>query len=298
MSASYLKSFQSYLLLERSLSANTVAAYIHDVRMLVDFASLKNLSFQELKLRDLQDFLERFAETELSINTQARVLSGVRAFFRFLLLERIITEDPTVLLEAPKQTRPLPEVLSVEEVDALLSAIDHSRPYGQRDRAIIEALYSCGLRVSELVSLELSGVYMDLGLLRVIGKGDKERIVPIGDAALKHIRLYLDTVRCHQQPAAGCTDIVFLNHRGGKLSRVAVFQLVKKLTSLAGIRKSVHPHTLRHSFATHLVSNGADLRAVQEMMGHKSITTTEIYTHLDKAYLRSVLAQCHPRYHG
>lgn len=298
MSASYLKSFQSYLLLERSLSINTVAAYLHDVQLLFDFLAQEQLALKDVQLQNLQRFLEGFAESELSVNTQARVLSGIKSFFRFLLLERMIADDPTILLEAPKQTRPLPEVLSLEEIDLMMAAIDHSKPEGQRDRAIIETMYSCGLRVSELTGLELSGVYWEMGLLRVLGKGDKERIVPIGDSALKHIKLYRDTVRCHKTPANGCSDIVFLNHRGGKLSRVAVFQLVKKLAVLAGIRKSVHPHTLRHSFATHLVTNGADLRAVQEMLGHKSITTTEIYTHLDKAYLRSVLEQCHPRYHG
>jgi integrase/recombinase XerD len=298
VSASFLKSFQSYLSLERSLSENTVAAYLHDVALFFDFLSATALPLKEVRLSHLQSFLAQFAEGELSVNTQARVLSGIKSFFRFLLLERIISEDPTMLLEAPKQRRVLPDVLSLEEIDALLAAIDHSKPEGQRDRAIIETMYSCGLRVSELTGLTLSGVYADLGLVRVSGKGDKERIVPLGSVALKHIQLYLETVRCHKIPAAGCSDIVFLNHRGGRLSRIAIFQLVKKLTSLAGIHKNVHPHTLRHSFATHLVTNGADLRAVQEMLGHKSITTTEIYTHLDRAYLRSVLEQCHPRYHG
>lgn len=298
MSSSYLRSFQSYLLLERSLSENTVSAYIRDVSLLFDFLNAENCSLRAVHLPDLQRFLERFSETELSVNTQARVLSGIKAFFRFLLLEGVLAEDPTILLEAPKQTRMLPEVLSPEEIDALLAAIDHSKAQGQRDRAIIETLYSCGLRVSELTSLRLSAVYAELGVVRVVGKGDKERIVPIGASALKHISLYCETVRCHHQPPPEHSDIVFLNHRGRQLSRVAIFHLVKKLAALAGIRKEVHPHTLRHSFATHLVTNGADLRAVQEMLGHKSITTTEIYTHLDKAYLRSVLEQCHPRYHG
>ena len=280
------------------MSENTVAAYLHDVSLLFDFLAEAAIPLKEVRLKHLQSFIVQFSESEISVNTQARVLSGIKSFFRFLLLEQIIAEDPTMLLEAPKQTRPLPDVLSLEEIDDLLAAIDHSQPEGQRDRAIIETMYSCGLRVSELTGLTLSGLYLDQELIRVIGKGDKERFVPIGAVARKHVQLYLDTLRCHKVPASGCSDIVFLNHRGGRLSRIAIFQLVKKLAAQAGIRKNVHPHTLRHSFATHLVTNGADLRAVQEMLGHKSITTTEIYTHLDKAYLRTVLEQCHPRYHG
>lgn len=298
MSEAYLKSFQSYLSLERSMSPHTVEAYLHDVRFLFAYLNKRELSFRQVQLTDLQEFLVSFAATGLSANSQARVLSGVKSFFRFLLLEREIDDDPTQLLESPKLTRPLPVVLSVEEIDSMIACIDHSKPEGQRNRAIIEVMYSCGLRVSELTGLQLSGLFLDIDLIRVRGKGDKERLIPIGTSAIRQIELYRDAVRCHVPVQPSCSDVLFLNRRGGSLSRVSVFNIIKDLALKAGIRKNIHPHTLRHSFATHLVTNGADLRAVQEMLGHKSITTTEIYTHLDKAYLRTVLEQFHPRYHG
>jgi integrase/recombinase XerD len=213
------------------------------------------------------------------------------------MLEDVITTDPTELLQAPKLQRKLPDFLSIAEVDQLLAAIDHSTPDGQRNRAMLETLYSCGLRVSELIQLKISMLYLDLGYIRVVGKGNKERLVPIGNEAIKQIRLYKDHVRTLGKIAIGAEDILFLNIRGGALSRVMVFLIIKKLTALAGIKKNIHPHVLRHSFATHLVEAGADLRAVQEMLGHKSITTTEIYTHLDRTYLRTTLEKYHPHFH-
>ena len=233
---------------------------------------------------------------ELSVATQARVLSGIKSFFGYLVLEEVIRKDPTELLEAPKLKRTLPSVLSVKEIGLLLGAIDHSTPEGQRNRAMLEVMYSCGLRVSELITLKLSGLYLDIGFVKVIGKGNKERLVPIGHEASKHVMLYKEHVRVHVPVKQGQEDFVFLNRRGSSLSRVMVFLFLKDLAKKAGIATNIHPHTLRHSFATHLVEGGADLRAVQEMMGHRSITTTEIYTHLDRAYLRSTLEKYHPRY--
>jgi len=233
---------------------------------------------------------------ELSAGTQARVISGVKSFYRYLLLEEVVKNDPTELLEAPKLKRALPEFLSVDEVELLFNTIDHSTPEGQRNRAMLETMYSCGLRVSELINLQLSNLYLDVGFIRVIGKGNKERLVPIGETAIKQIKLYKDHVRSFVNIKQGNEDIVFLNRRGSALSRVMVFLVLKDLTAKSGIKKNIHPHTLRHSFATHLVEAGADLRAVQEMMGHKSITTTEIYTHLDRTYLRQTLEKFHPRF--
>jgi integrase/recombinase XerD len=223
-------------------------------------------------------------------------MSGVKSFYRYLLLEEVVKTDPTELLEAPKLKRALPEFLSIDEVELLFNTIDHSTPEGQRNRAMLETMYSCGLRVSELINLQLSNLYLDVGFIRVIGKGNKERLVPIGETAVKQIKLYKDHVRSFVNIKQGNEDIVFLNRRGSALSRVMVFLVLKDLTAKSGIKKNIHPHTLRHSFATHLVEAGADLRAVQEMMGHKSITTTEIYTHLDRTYLRQTLEKFHPRF--
>lgn len=285
--------------LERSLSENTVEAYLHDVAMLEDFIrSEKNgVGISNIDLQHLQAFVAHVNELELSAGTQARVLSGIKSFFHYLLLEEIIKRDPTELLEAPKLKRALPSVLSVEEINQLFEAIDHSTPEGQRNRAMLETMYSCGLRVSELISLAISNLHLEVGFLRIVGKGNKERLVPIGSTAVTQIKLYKDHVRSHlPKIKAGQEDILFLNRRGSGLSRVMVFMILKDLTEKCGFKKSVHPHTLRHSFATHLVEAGADLRAVQEMMGHKSITTTEIYTHLDRAYLRKTLEKYHPRF--
>ena len=223
------------------------------------------------------------------------MLSGIKAFFKYLLLENEITEDPTELLESPRLPRKLPDVLSYEEIETMLSAIDHSSPEGTRNRAIIEVLYSSGLRVSELTGLQLTHCYFDIGFLRILGKGDKVRLVPIGKEAIKYTQIYLEHVRNEIVPAKDAEDIVFLNRRGGQLSRVMIFLMIKDIVEKAGIHKNVSPHTFRHSFATHLIEGGASLRAVQEMLGHESITTTEIYTHLDRDYLRQVITEFHPR---
>lgn len=299
MWASYLKGFKAYLQLERSMSDNTVEAYLHDVAMLRDHiqAEYTGVSVERITLEHLQSLLATINALELSAATQARVLSGVKSFFRYLLLEEVIKKDPTELLDAPKLRRPLPHVLSLPEIDRLFAAIDHSLPEGVRNHAMLETMYSCGLRVSELIGLRISNLYLDVGFVKVLGKGNKERLVPIGDAAVKHINLYRDHVRNHLPVIKkNSEDILFLNRRGGGLSRVMVFMILKDLALKIGLEQQVHPHTLRHSFATHLVEGGADLRAVQEMLGHKSITTTEIYTHLDRTYLRQTLEKYHPRF--
>lgn len=295
----YMKGFKAYLQLERSMSDNTVMAYLHDVELLGEyiFNERGNASIQSIELTHLQSFLGYINELELAANTQARVVSGIKAFFRYLMLEDAVSKDPTILLEAPKLRRALPVHLAVDEIDTLFAAIDHSTPEGQRNRAMLETMYSCGLRVSELTGLLLSNIYLDVGFVRVVGKGNKERLVPIGGEAAKQIKLYKEHVRVHLKTIKkGSEDVLFLNRRGGQLSRVMVFMILKDLVAKAGIKKNIHPHTLRHSFATHLVEAGADLRAVQEMLGHKSITTTEIYTHLDRSYLRDTLEKYHPRY--
>lgn len=295
----YLKGFKAYLQLERSMSDNTVQAYIRDMEMLQRHieAEFEGLSPEKVQLQHLQSLLQTIAEIGLSVATQARVLSGIKSFYSYLLLEEAILTDPTEMLEAPKLKRTLPHVLSIEEIEQLISIIDHSKPDGLRNRAMIEVMYSCGLRVSELTSLRLTGLYLDVGYIKVIGKGNKERLVPIGATAIKHIRIYIEHVRTKMSNIKkGQDDFVFLSKLGSSLSRVMIFLILKDLTKKAGISKNIHPHTLRHSFATHLVESGADLRAVQEMMGHKSITTTEIYTHLDRTFLRDTLEKYHPRY--
>ena len=297
----YLKGFKAYLQLERSMSDNTVAAYLHDVEMLGEymFNQYSSTGIATIELQHLQSFLTHINELELTANTQARVISGIKSFFRYLLLEEAIKDDPTLLLEAPKLRRALPTHLALEEIEQLFAAIDHSKSEGVRNRAMLETMYSCGLRVSELTGLLMSNMYLDVGFVRVVGKGNKERLVPIGGEAVKHIKLYKDNVRVHLPVIKkGSEDVLFLNRRGGQLSRVMVFMILKDLVAKSGIRKNIHPHTLRHSFATHLVEAGADLRAVQEMLGHKSITTTEIYTHLDRSYLRQTLEKYHPRFGG
>lgn len=280
------------------MSVNTITAYLHDVDLLLQFLQKQSINIVAVSLKDLQQFVQFVAEMDLSANSQARVLSGVKSFYKFLLLEQVISENPTELLEAPKLTRPLPTVLSIAEIDQMMAAIDHSKPEGQRNRAMLETMYSCGLRVSELVSLSISGLFLDIDFIRVTGKGNKERLVPIGAVAVQQIKLYREHIRNHVEVKEKFTDVLFLNRRGAPLSRVMIFMIIKDLAAKAGIKKNIHPHTFRHSFATHLVEAGADLRAVQEMMGHKSITTTEIYTHLDKGYLRNTLEQFHPRYNG
>jgi integrase/recombinase XerD len=292
----YKKGFKAYLQLERSLSDNSVDAYLGDVDKLTQYL-LYVQSPQapaQVSTDDLRKFLEWIASLHMTPTSQGRILSGLRSFYKYCLLENIVRTDPTELLEGPKLKRALPDVLSFEEIELMLQKIDHSTPEGARNRAIVETLYSCGLRVSELVGLKLSCLYPDVGFVRVIGKGDKERLVPIGRDALKYIKIYRENVRVHQPIKSGQEDIVFLNRRGSALSRVMIFYIIKDLAAQAEIKKTISPHTFRHSFATHLVEGGADLRAVQEMLGHESITTTEIYTHLDREYLRKTLEQHHP----
>ncbi|GAA4332827.1 site-specific tyrosine recombinase XerD [Flaviaesturariibacter amylovorans] len=296
----YKKGFKAYLQLEKSLSANSVAAYLHDLEKLTAFLELNGIAKApaELALPDLQAFVKWVAELGATQSTQARVISGIRAFYRYCLLEDISRTDPTTLLEAPKLRRHLPDVLTLEEINELLAHIDHSKPEGVRNRALLETMYSCGLRVSEVVNLRLSHLYPEVGFVRVVGKGNKERLVPIGGEALKHIGFYKSAMRAHLAIQKGEEDILFLNRRGRRLTRVMIFLLIKELVQKAGIRKTVSPHTFRHSFATHLVEAGADLRAVQEMLGHESITTTEIYTHLDREFLRRTLQEFHPAFRG
>lgn len=295
MKKSPVERFRQYLILEKSLSAKTAEAYLHDVGLLDEFLGEKKL--ENVEVVDLQDFAKYLQkDQEVKATSQARILSGVRAFYRFLVLEGTLETNPAQLIDTPKLARKLPTVLSVPEVEAIINAVDLSLPEGHRNRAMIEVLYSCGLRVSELVTLQLSCLFFDEGYIRVIGKGNKERIVPIGSTAQKAIRLYVEGYRMSLKIKKGDADIVFLNRRGGRLSRVMVFHIVKELAEKAGITKEISPHTFRHSFATHLVEGGADLRAVQEMLGHESITTTEIYTHLDREYVQSTIALHHPRY--
>ena len=292
----YKKSFKAYLQLEKGLSKTTLEAYLDDVNKLtqfVDFHQL-NLSPQEFTLKYLREFIGWLHELGLSAFSQARIISGIKAFFEFLLNEEIIKASPAELLEAPRLARNLPDVLSGQEIDKILDFIDLSIPFGHRNRAIVETLYSCGLRVSELVNLKLTDIYPQEKFIRVTGKGDKERLVPIGKIALKQIANYTKE-RAQSKIDTGSKNILFLNNRGKAISRVMVFLIVKKLVKEAGIKKSISPHTFRHSFATVLIENGADLRAVQAMLGHASITTTEIYTHLDRKYLHQIVNKYHPR---
>jgi integrase/recombinase XerD len=295
---SYKKGYKAYLQLEKSLSNNSVEAYLHDIEKLTDFLQLTNdlKAPSQIKLKDLEAFVKWVAELGMTAGSQARIISGLRSFYKYCLLENIITTDPTALLESPKLKRKLPDVLSFEEIEQMISEIDLSKPEGGRNKAILETLYSCGLRVTEIVNLRISCLYLDVGFIRVIGKGDKERLVPIGSDAIKYINIYRNDIRVHINVSPGNEDVLFLNRRGSKLTRVMIFLIIKDLAQKAGITKNISPHTFRHSFATHLVEGGADLRAVQEMLGHESITTTEIYTHLDREFLRSTLQQFHPAF--
>ncbi len=294
----YKKGFRSYLQLEKSLADHTVEAYLHDLEKLTQYLQERStlLNPAGLVLTDLQGFVHWIAELGMTPASQARIISGIKSFYRYCLLEKISDTDPSTLLEAPKLKRALPDVLSFDEIEQIIAQIDLSKPEGGRNKAILETLYSCGLRVSELVNLRISQLYLDVGFIRVVGKGDKERLVPIGQSAAKYINLYRQTQRQHQQVASGHEDILFLNRHGRKLSRVMIFLIIRELVQMAGIKKNVSPHTFRHSFATHLVEGGADLRAVQEMLGHESITTTEIYTHLDREFLRKTLENYHPAF--
>jgi integrase/recombinase XerD len=294
----YLKGFKAYLQLERSLSANSIEAYIRDVEKLVQYLQSVGtpLPPDQVTLSELQACVQWIANLGMSATSQARIISGIKAFYRYLMLEDIIRQDPTLLIEAPKTRRQLPDVLSFDEIEQIIAQVKAGTPEGQRNRAILETMYSCGLRVSEVVSLKISQLHFDAGFIRVVGKGDKERLVPIGPDAIKYINIYKDEVRVHVPVKKGQEDILFLNRRGSALTRVMIFLVIKDLTAAAGIEKQVSPHTFRHSFATHLVEGGADLRAVQEMLGHESITTTEIYTHLDREFLRDTLQRFHPRF--
>ncbi len=292
-----IKGFKAYLLLERSLSEHTVEAYLNDLKKLQDFLQLQHqpLLPADLRLSDLQNFLMWLHQLGLSARSQARLISCLKTFYKYLLLENLVSEDPTALLDAPKLSRKIPEVLSYQEIQQMLDAIDLSADHGVRNRAMLETLYACGLRVSELTELRISNLFLDVGFIKVVGKGNKERIIPIGDSAVKHIRLYKEGIRRPQRNIhPDHENILFLNRRGKKLSRVMVFNVVKELAAAAGIQKNVSPHTFRHSFATHLIEGGADLKAVQDMLGHESILTTEIYTHLDTQFLRETILQFHP----
>ncbi|KXK37765.1 MAG: site-specific tyrosine recombinase XerD [Saprospiraceae bacterium] len=294
---SSIKGFKAYLLLEKSLSANSIEAYVRDVGKLLEFVLISKIDLtpDQLTADHLISFVYYINDLGLEPKSQARIISGIRAFYRFLIMEDIIDKDPSELLESPKLKRTLPDVLSYEEIDLILASIDMSLPHSQRNRAMLESLYACGLRVSELITLKISNYYPDEGFIKVIGKNNKERLIPIGSSAIKHINLYLQTER-KQLPTINkeAEDILFLNRRGKPLTRVMVFLLIKEYTAKAGINKTVSPHTFRHSFATHLVEAGADLRAVQEMLGHESILTTEIYTHVDRKYLRDMMIKYHP----
>ena len=293
---SYKKGFRAYLQLEKSLSRNSIEAYQRDLDKLTQYIQLTGQLQKppDITLPYLQDFIRWVAELGMSDSSQSRMISGLRSFYAYCLTEKIVATDPTELLEAPKLRRSLPDVLSFEEIESMIAQIDLSKPEGGRNRAILETLYSCGLRVSELVNLRRSHLYLDIGFIRVVGKGDKERLIPIGQEAIRYIQTYLQDLRVHLPVIPGFEDILFLNRRGRKLTRVMIFYIIRDLAKLADIKKQISPHTLRHSFATHLVEGGADLRAVQEMLGHESITTTEIYTHLDRDYLRDTLQRFHP----
>lgn len=297
ISQTHLSTFKAYLKLERSLSANSIAAYLNDLHKLAQyFDSIgKPFDIKTINHSELTHFITWINELGMLPTTQARVISGLKSFFGFLLLEQLIHVDPTALLETPRLSRKLPDTLNIEEINLLIDTVDASRADGMRNKAILELLYGCGLRVSELVNLRISNIFADSEFIKVTGKGNKERIVPIGQVALKYIRIYLEESRVHIPIKKGFEDYIFLNARGTGLSRISVFTMIKGLAQKAGIKKSISPHTFRHSFATHLIEGGADLRAVQEMLGHVSITTTEIYTHLDRDYLRGVITEFHPR---
>jgi integrase/recombinase XerD len=293
-----LKQFRAYLMLERSLSPNTLEAYQRDVEKLARYLELIQSPLHPLDIKgpDLERFIFWLNDLGLEAGSQARMISGIRAFYKFLLVEDLLDDDPTEFLEGPRLHRKMPEVLSVRDIEALLAAIDLSEPQGARNRAIIETLYACGLRVSELVNLRLNNLFLEAGFVKVIGKNDKERLVPIGEAAARYIRTYVEQVRYFQENIQkNHESFVFLNRRGQQLTRVMVFYIIKELAAKAAIKKNISPHTFRHSFATHLVEGGADLKAVQDMLGHESITTTEIYTHLDTEYLKETIYLYHPR---
>ncbi|MBT4345157.1 MAG: site-specific tyrosine recombinase XerD [Flavobacteriales bacterium] len=292
---SSIKAFKSYLKIERSLSDNSIVAYTRDIKKFADYAINLELSESKIERNDISNFLVLLKKSNISARSQARIISGIKAFYKYLILEDYIKYNPTDLVESPKIGFRLPDTLSLNEIDKLISAIDLSQQHGERNRSILETLYSCGLRVSELINLQLSNINFNENYIKVTGKGNKQRLSPISGKALKYLSIYINEVRIHLDIKKGNSDFVFLNNRGTKLSRVMIFLIIKKLAEKIGLNKKISPHTFRHSFATHLIEGGADLRAVQEMLGHSSITTTEIYTHLDNDYLRSNIIQFHPR---
>ncbi len=295
---SEIEGFRGYLKVEKGLSDNSIHAYVTDLTKLVHFLKDKgygNLGPEGVTLNHLKEMMEWVTQKGISPRTQARIISGIKSFYKFLLIEEKIDRDPTALLESPKIGRKLPEILSVDEIDSIINAIDTKKPEGQRNKAILETLYSCGLRVSELIELKISNLFFESGFIKIEGKGNKERLVPISTKAIKEINLYLSEYRRNLNIHVDSEDILFLNRRGKKLSRVMIFTIIKNLVAKLGLTKNVSPHTFRHSFATHLIDGGANLRAVQEMLGHESIITTEIYTHLDKEYLKNTMIQFHPR---
>lgn len=289
------KEFEQFLKFERGLSANSIDAYLNDVSKFQIYCEDNQLVLNTIARKNIQEFLVWLQQFNISPFTQSRLISGLKTFFSFLMIEHEFSNNPTDLIQAPRLARKLPSVLSIQEVDQMISAIDLSSSEGQRNKTIIEILYGCGLRVSELTTLKLSNLFLDVEFIKVEGKGNKERLIPIGQHAIKYLRIYLETIRPHIKIKPGNEDIVFLNRRGAALSRVMVFLIIKELALKIGLQKNISPHTFRHSFASHLVEGGADLRAVQDMLGHESITTTEIYTHIDKEYLHSVITQYHPR---
>ncbi len=291
----YIKDFVSYLKIEKGLAENSILAYQNDVDKLKEFAAASSKLPDQLSYEDLKQFLSTLFDLGLSARSQARIISGIKQFYGFLILENLTKVDPSELLEQPKLGRKLPEVLTIEEIDALLNAIDLSKNEGHRNRAMLETLYSCGLRVSELVGLRFSDLFFEEGFIRVIGKGNKERLVPVSPQVQKEIDIYHQHIRNHLNIQKGSENIVFLNRRGAQLTRVMVFTIIKNLAETIGLKKNISPHTFRHSFATHLIEGGANLRAIQEMLGHESITTTEIYTHLDQRFLRDAILSFHPR---
>lgn len=294
---SAIKGFQAYLKLERSLSKNSIEAYRRDIEKLYHFAEsrIDKLTPETITLNNLREFLTWAIALGMIPSSQARLLSGIKAFYKYLLMEDMIKSNPSELLESPRIQRKLPDTLSIHEINQLIDAIDVSKPEGGRNKAILEVLYGCGLRVSELTELKLSNLYLEIEFIKVVGKGSKERLVPIGGSAVKALKIWIESIRVHIPIKKGEEDLVFLNRRGARLSRIYIFLVIKQLAEITGIKKVISPHTFRHSFATHLVEGGADLRAVQEMLGHESITTTEIYTHLNREYLKQVVRDFHPR---
>ena len=292
-----LKQYSAYLLLERGLAENTLQSYLNDVAHLLRYLNENNLKLKDITLDNLHNFIAELHDLGISPRSQARIISGIKSFFRFLKLENHIDHNPTLLLESPRIGRKLPDILSVEDIDEMISCIDLSTNEGQRNRAIIETLYGCGLRVSELINLEINKLFLDEEYVVITGKGNKERIVPISPTAIHEINLYLED-RKHLDIKPGEENILFLNRRGRRLTRVMIFYIIKQLAELAGIRKEISPHTLRHSFATHLLEGGANLRAIQQMLGHESISTTEVYIHIDRTRLREEILTYHPRNNG